>query len=71
MPQQNEYPALYLFYGTFADPLKLKRLLHLDFELNLAPAEIRRGKVMMQSMHRALMDGGEGNRVQESMECAE
>ncbi|KAF2868197.1 hypothetical protein BDV95DRAFT_500983 [Massariosphaeria phaeospora] len=66
-PAQDEYPVLYFFYGTLAEPERLVRELGLDELPTLAPAEIRRGRMRMAGKYRALVDGDEKDVVQGAM----
>ncbi|KAH0845371.1 oxidoreductase domain containing protein [Fonsecaea pedrosoi] len=55
-PSQDEYPVLYFFYGTLADPKVLKHHLNLDTEPSLVPASIQDGEVRHWGKYRALVD---------------
>lgn len=43
-PLQHEYPVPYFFYGTLAEPIRLSRLLDLEYEPSFRAATISRGK---------------------------
>ena len=64
---QDEYPVLYFFYGSLADPAKLKALLGLEVEPLLAMGRISNGKLMMCGGYCALVDAGEECKVRDSV----
>ncbi|PSN68250.1 hypothetical protein BS50DRAFT_491469 [Corynespora cassiicola Philippines] len=63
LPKQDQYPVLYFFYGTLAEPSRLVELLVLNEAPALHASQIRRGKIEMWGKYRALVDGGENDVV--------
>ncbi|KAI8941265.1 hypothetical protein NX059_002495 [Plenodomus lindquistii] len=60
VPLQNEWPVPYFFYGTLADPARLRQMLEIEGEPKLLPASIQRGNIKIWGgKYRALVDGSE------------
>lgn len=67
LPVQDDFPAWYFFYGTLADTSVLTRHLSLTEEPQLYPATVTGGVLeTWGGKYRALVDGPETARVQES-----
>jgi len=62
-PAAGQYPVVYFFYGTLAEPTRLKALLGLSSEPELARAKVFGGVLKQWGTYKALEDGPNGSKV--------